>query len=497
MNDVVNGRFGALRQSPPPPMQVRAAAAATTDVAPRVGYVIAIILLHVPLALVMSRSTAAATVHAFVTLGIAFWFAGVGKRVDRIAYMGAYIIGAEVLWRQTGAMVFWESGKYAVSAIFLLGLMRFRAGTKPALPVLYFMMLLPSALLTMEVLDVADARGQLSFNLSGPLALTVCALFFSQVRLTRNQIHRLFLAAIAPIVGITTVAVFHTATTKAINFGTEAVFATSGGFGPNQVSGVMGLGVLLCLLYIVGERQSMAIRLFLLGTMLVMATQSALTFSRSGLYCALGAAALAFLFLIRDARTRMRFIVMGAVLFAVGNFVIFPALESFTGGALSARYQKKGLTGRDEIARSDLELWARNPIFGVGPGVGYTARTEELGYRSAAHTEFSRLLSEHGSLGLIALLLLIGMTITRLRRAGSPRAKALTTAFLTWSILFMAVNAMRIAAPSFCFGLAFATLVPEDLLEQVAARVAPVAQRFRPTAMPRRVTPDGLTDGRV
>ena len=55
------------------------------------------------------------------------------------------------------------------------------------------------------------------------------------------------------------------------------------------------------------------------------------------------------------------------------------------------------------ILLADLELWARNPILGVGPGMAAWGREEILDARISAHTEFSRLLAEHGLFGAAAL----------------------------------------------------------------------------------------------
>jgi hypothetical protein len=78
------------------------------------------------------------------------------------------------------------------------------------------------------------------------------------------------------------------------------------------------------------------------------------------------------------------------------------------------------------------------------------------GAYKAAHTEYSRLLAEHGLLGLMALLLLGLMFLQAFRRAPTPYAKGLTLAFMVWALAEMCHAAMRIAAISFLFALPFA-----------------------------------------
>jgi uncharacterized membrane protein YGL010W len=74
---------------------------------------------------------------------------------------------------------------------------------------------------------------------------------------------------------------------------------------------------------------------------------------------------------------------------------------------------------------------------------------------ASSHTEFSRLLAEHGLFGLGALLLLALMTAQRFRQAQTPVSRAMVLSMMGWSLLFMAHSAMRLAAPAFLFGLAF------------------------------------------
>ncbi|HEX3000674.1 MAG TPA: hypothetical protein VHR86_10640, partial [Armatimonadota bacterium] len=126
---------------------------------------------HAPLAVLMHLSSGVVTMHAGITLAVGFWWAFTERRLERIALAGAYITGAEVLWRMTGAHIPWEAGKYAVAAIFLIAILRFRGRTS-SLPLLYFALLLPSVPLTLMNPDLSleEARQQLSFNLSGPFA---------------------------------------------------------------------------------------------------------------------------------------------------------------------------------------------------------------------------------------------------------------------------------------------------------------------------------------
>ncbi|MGQ9525959.1 MAG: hypothetical protein ACUVTZ_14135, partial [Armatimonadota bacterium] len=95
---------------------------------------------HVPLALAMREARYVATAHAVLTLLLGLVFTLSRRRTDLPpAFAAAYIVGAEVLWRATGARVFWEYGKYAVTLILAVGILRRRTLSRGALaPLAYF-----------------------------------------------------------------------------------------------------------------------------------------------------------------------------------------------------------------------------------------------------------------------------------------------------------------------------------------------------------------------
>ncbi|HMV83897.1 MAG TPA: O-antigen ligase family protein [Blastocatellia bacterium] len=418
------------------------------------------LILHVLLGPILTVSPVLVGAHSAATILYGLYLAGFSPRIERAIYVCAYITGAEVLWRMTKTPLFWEMSKYSVIAILLVAMLRHGMLQMRALPLLFFALLLPSAVLPTINVGTADLRNQISFNLSGPLALAVCVWFFSQIRLTVPQLQRIFLAVICPLLSTAAIALMGTLTLSRINFNNSSNYATSGGYGPTQVSSVLGFGALLIFLWLFQGRQQRMQKFMLLGVMTLFIVQSALTFSRGGLYAAVGSALLATYFLVRDKRARMQLIGGAVALFLVANFIILPQLDNFTSGALSKRFTNTSTTGRDSIAKGELQVFYDHPLFGVGPG---EARNYRSDHRSAvAHTEFSRLLAEHGLFGLTALLLLLTMSWRHLRQAQSRLAKAVVIALTFWSFLFMASLAMRIVMAAFAFGLTAAMLLIED-----------------------------------
>ena len=80
------------------------------------------ILLHAPLALLMRAEPGAATAHAVITGVVGLAVAQSANSMKRVAHLASYVMGADVLWRMTGAGVFYEYSKYATVAILGLAL---------------------------------------------------------------------------------------------------------------------------------------------------------------------------------------------------------------------------------------------------------------------------------------------------------------------------------------------------------------------------------------
>ena len=210
----------------------------------RLGVVIGLVLLHAVLGVLCKQSRWVAVAHALGTLIFGLYLSLTSRELLRVACWGAYVVGAEVLWRMAQAPLPWEYAKYAVSLVLLISLMRNRPARVPWTPVVYFLLLLPAVIPTFVELPLQEVRNPLSFNLSGPLSVAVCALFFSQVEMDSRRIQRLMVSLILPVTSIAAAALLGLTLVENIEFGAGANFAASGGFGPNQVSAILGLGAL-------------------------------------------------------------------------------------------------------------------------------------------------------------------------------------------------------------------------------------------------------------
>jgi hypothetical protein len=240
-----------------------------------------------------------------------------------------------------------------------------------------------------------------------------------------------------------------------LHFTAESNFVTSGGYGPNQVSSVLGLGGALLLLVPVLWRVTRGETLLAVGAAGVLFSSSALTFSRGGLLSGIAALGLGGLFALRDPEYRARLVPLATLFVVAGALFVLPSLDRFTEGKFTERMNDRGMAGREVLMKSDLAIWERNPVMGVGPGMSKLARLENK-RAMMAHTEFTRLVAEHGVLGIVALALLAWMGLVAVFSAPPGASRALAACFVAWATLSMLHAAMRIAAPAFFFGLAAA-----------------------------------------
>lgn len=426
-------------------------------------------LAHIPLALLMRQYPILSTAHAVLLGVIGVLLALGGRNSPRAAYALAYIAGTEVLWRMTEAGVFWEYGKYATVVVAGLAILTGRPMPRPGRPLLYFLLLLPSTAITLTSLSLGQARDQLSFYLSGALALALSAWYFGRLPLSASQIQRLVLLFIAPVYGILALAASGTLSAPLESFLTgEANIYSSGGYGPDQVSAILGLGALLALLHLVIFKPGAALRIFSYATLVVFLAQAALTLSRGGIYM-FGLGVLAALFFIfREPRLRVS-IVFAMLMFFFTVYFFAPLLDQFTAGGLSARFSKISTTGRVELMQEELQAWLRNPIFGVGAGMASYYRTlQGMPFNIASHNEITRMLAEHGIFGLAAIVLLISMAVRNFRQANSPAQQGMAAALIVWTFASLIYTAQRLTAPALLFGLSGAIL----LADQTAASPA-------------------------
>jgi hypothetical protein len=426
---------------------------------PHGGTLVWIAVAHAVLGAGLHLATPLVSLHGVVVVAAGVWFAVFDARPDRAIAAAVYIGSCDVFWRMHEAGLPYEGGKYAATLIFLVVLVRHVRRVGPG-PAAYLALLLPSTAWTLLQVEPGRWQDAISFNMSGPLLLFAATAVLSAVRVGLDDLRLLICASLSPLLAITTQAAYTTFTSADIYFGDDSNFATSGGGGPNQVSTVIGFGALLCFLLALRDPDR-RVRLAAAATGVLMLGQSALTFSRGGvLNVGLTFVVIAVISL-QDRQAAVRVITVAAVVLVL-VFLLWSRLDAFTGGALGNRFGDFGTTGRNEIAAGDIDVFLAHPVIGVGPGLVQDFREGEGDYvGQPAHTEFTRLLAEHGLLGLAAIGVLGVMALARILRATTVWDRTWSAALCAWSAAAMLNAAMRVAVISIAFGMAM--MVVDDV----------------------------------
>lgn len=415
--------------------------------------------LHLPLGIVLYNSGVLGILHTFIVFAFGMYLA-IAKKIglDRVAYLTAYLVCSEILWRMSQTTVFWEFGKYGASAIMIVALIRRRKFKMPFLPTVFIVLLIPAVLITFLTSDLEEVREKISFNLSGPFFLFISCWFFSNLKLDRLQIKKLFIVLFIPLLTVATTTLFYTVSNN-VTFNTESNAATSGGYGPNQVSAMLGLGVFVGLACYLLYNNDLKFKVYFAIGALFLAAQGVLTFSRGGIYNAVGAIIILVVFQLQNLTQTAKKIVPFILVFVVFLILIFPFLDDFTGGKLLERFEDTNTSGRIDLIEADFEILSENPFLGVGLGNSKEYRESIVHKGLTSHTEFSRLISEHGLFGVIAVLVLILIAVQCFLKQETIFGRALIAGMVAWCCLFMFNAGMRLAAPSFLWGLCFVNIV--------------------------------------
>jgi hypothetical protein len=234
--------------------------------------------------------------------------------------------------------------------------------------------------------------------------------------------------------------------------------STSGEFGSNQVSTVLGLGFLIMSIAAILNWKITNYRItdgLLAATFLM---QGLFTFSRGGVIG--GGLGLLCFFYFLFYKSDHKFKIPSAVKkYALPALLLFTiaiyTTNELTKGTLLLRYQgetygtmagtrERDLTtvtsGRDVIFLSDLDLWFENPMLGTGAGSSKYIREEGQG--RPAHIELSRLLAENGIPGVIIFFLLLFSGYSYLNEK-NPLIKALKMGFFVLAIFTTFHSATR------------------------------------------------------
>lgn len=398
----------------------------------------------------------------FILVGGIVYIVKKQNRQNEVLLVAAYISGAEVFLRTTDGVIVYEFCKYAVMIVIAFG-MFFSGFSKNAIPYwIYLLLLIPSVVIATFVLNSSvEDRKIISFVISGPACLGFSALYAYQRKVSYDQMHDILLAVGLPIISLTTYLILYNPSVRDVITGTDSNTATSGGFGPNQVSTALGLGIFVFVCRAILQSSSFKTVILNLAIAAIITFRGVVTFSRGGIYTSIVMISLLLFGLYvkfnANGKIKLSYFIVG--LFTISSLIWVYSLSQ-TNGMIGNRYSNKDafgrlkeskFTGREELAASELNAFYSSPIFGVGVGKSMEIRKQETGIDAASHNEISRLLAEHGSLGILILLILF---ITPVILHFDNKENFFMYPILFFWLLTINHAAMRIAAPAFVYSLA-------------------------------------------
>ena len=397
---------------------------------------------------------------AILVFGIYFIIQSKNKQNEALL-MAAYAVSAEIMLRMTGGTFVNEYGKYLVMLFLFLGML-FSGFSRNALVYwLFLFLLVPSVVFSTVTLDITtDVKKAIVFNISGPVCLGISAIYCYKRELTFQRLLGIITAFSLPLLCLVTYLYFYTPNIQDVVTGTQSNFETSGGFGPNQVSTILGLGIFIFFVQLMLNSSNGILQIINGGLVLFFAYRGLITFSRGGIYTGVAMILLLLAILYFQANFQTKPKIAGIIVLSfLATLAVWSYSSIKTNGLLDKRYanqdaagreKKSQLSGREILIESELKMFYENPILGVGVGKNKELRKSQTGIDLATHNEITRMLAEHGTLGIVGLLILV---ITPLYLFLVDRQNILALSFFVFWLLTINHAAMRLSAPAFIYAL--------------------------------------------
>lgn len=322
----------------------------------------------------------------------------------------SYIVSMEVACRitKTSPFVPYELGKYL---LIIFPIISGKINNKVVLPLICF---LPAVIMSIFkdlpiLLYVFNIFSWIAFVLFGNVNSTIKITKFQLV----NLLYLIFLASLAALI---------TTYGKAVDldemeFSYDANFGSTGGFQPNQLASIFGLGIAIGAFLLLNKTKVIS-NWYIIAIILFLIFRGILTFSRGGMFVGFITILLIYLFKLTKEKFEIKnLLIIFSMSFSVVYFGIL--VDDLSDGHLFKRLQGKtngtelGIkdqnlntltTGRLNIFEEDVKIFSDNPVFGVGIHQSAIERSKNSIYDTskvvASHVELSRLLADQGLLGL-------------------------------------------------------------------------------------------------
>lgn len=439
----------------------------------RVSYLF-VIVFHALLALIIFAAPFLSKIYAILIFVIGCVIVHKSKnKNNEVLFISAYLVGAEVFLRMTGGNLNNEYVKFSVMFFIIYGMIYSNFSKNALIYLMFILLLIPAIFVTtLEAGNSIDIKKALFFNLSGPFCIAICSIYMYRRKIEFDTLRGILITMGFPIISTTIYLFLYSPSIKDVVTGTQSNFETSGGFGPNQVSTILGLGMFIFFTQLILFSKSKLE--FLINSMLFVfiSYRGIVTFSRGGIITAVGmiVSLLFLLYYFSNARGRSK-VSLIVVLTGLLSLGIWTYSSFQTRGLIEKRYANKDalgrekkdrLGGREEIMDIEIKLFMDNPFLGIGAGLSKSKRAEELGAEVASHNEITRLLAEHGVFGLVAFLILF--TVPFFLYLNNKEHLYFLSFFIFW-LLTINHAAMRTAAPAFVYALCLLSVqvkIPEE-----------------------------------
>ena len=373
-----------------------------------------------------------------------------------------YLTSFEVIGRMVGAspLIPYEFGKY-LTFIFLFSIL-VRKKTKVSFNgVAMLLLLTPGFFLGV---NGWPSFSEFVFNVLGLVNLALAVMVFSYVRISLLDFRNLFRLSLYPLLTVMVFLLFRTPDYSEVDFTLGANSQTSGGFGSNQVSTMLGYAFYIIFMFLLFRWKLTKTRILDIVMLVLFLLQGLLTFSRGGM---IGGALSVLVLLYYSGKLKFgkKKVFRGSLITLAITFTIWIA-DDITGGKLSLRYQgetagtlagskNKDLntltTGRFEILMGDLSLFSNHPFLGVGIGASPELRRTHEG--TPTHVELGRILAEHGVFGLLYSVVVLTLFMKTLLRRKQTLQKGIRQSLMILSLYTTIHSATRTFITPLLFGL--------------------------------------------
>ncbi len=431
-----------------------------------------LIIVHILVGVVIYLIPALSLAYALAMFGggLAFIISNRNQNSE-VLLACAYVVGSEVFLRMTEGNPIYEFSKYS-TVIFLLVGVYYQGFSTRAVPYWIFLLLLiPGLVLATQTSHLdRSMRKIISFNISGEIALGIAALYCYGRQITFARLNTVLLWMALPLISMVVYLILYTPSVREVITTTNSNFETSAGFGPNQVATALGLGTFIFFSRLMFTTKSRFIFVVNIALGLIVTYRGLVTFSRGGMITGfamfLVLLVLTYFSARTSGRTKLHYLFISLV---VAVFAMWSYSSMQTSGLIDKRYSNQDalgrekedrLTGRENIAASELGYFLENPIFGVGVAQGAELRREDTGVFIVSHNEITRMMAEHGVFGIIALIILL---FTPLILYLDNKNNLYLLAFVVFWLLTINHTAMRMAAPAFVYALSLLKVDPDEV----------------------------------